>query len=192
MDRKEKIYSVAKNRQSGIVVVLEDVHDPHNAAAILRSCDAFGVQDVYFIFDKQKPYNPARVGKVSSSSANKWLSYKRFSSASECASELKRDGFTTFATILDKEARSIFKTKFSKHKKIAIFFGNEKDGLSPEAIRCCDKKVYIPMRGLVQSLNVSVTAALFIFEATRQRGSSSRFKRKKSDVDALFDDLSSR
>lgn len=192
MDRIDKIHAVAKNRQSGIIVVLEDVHDPHNAAAILRSCDAFGVQDIYFIFNKQKAYNPSRVGKVSSSSANKWLSYKRFQSVKECMGELKQAGFTTFATVLDKDARSVFKTKFSKHKKVAILVGNEKDGLSPEALRLCDKKVYIPMRGFVQSLNVSVTAAILLFEITRQRKDSSRFKRKKSAVGALLKDLSSR
>ncbi len=69
--RNEKIKKVISSRHAGIVVVLEDIHDSHNAEAILRSCDAFGMQKSFFIFGQEEPYNPAKVGKSSSSSAKK-------------------------------------------------------------------------------------------------------------------------
>lgn len=96
--RQEKIERVIENRREG-VVVLEDIHDPHNAGAVCRSCDAFGWQKVYLIFDKEKQFNPKRIGKASSSSANKWLTFKIFKSTKECFEELKKDGFEIYATV---------------------------------------------------------------------------------------------
>lgn len=167
--RLQKIETVARNRQKDFVVVLEDIYDPHNAGAIIRTCDGLGIQKVYFIFDEVNPYNPRKVGKVSSSSANKWLEFKVFKSAKRCLNKLKRDGYEIYATVLDEEAENLNKTDFLKSKKLAILVGNESRGLSKKAIDLADKKIYIPMRGMVQSFNVSVTAAIFLYEVTRQR-----------------------
>jgi len=172
--RLDKIKKVVDGRQKDFVVVLEDVHDPHNASAILRSCDGFGVQNVFYIFDKVEPYNPRKVGKVSSSSANKWIDFKIFKSTTRCLNKLKKDGYEIVATILDENAKSLYKTNF-RGKKIALLVGNEHSGLSDKAIAMSDKKIYIPMRGMVQSFNVSVTTAILIYEITRQR--SSRMKK---------------
>ncbi len=204
LTRTQRIKKIKSQRQKNLVIVLEDIHDPHNAAAILRTCDAFGVGTVYYIFNPnsddsirsarkpnynsddsirstRKPnYNPRRIGKVSSASANKWLDFKIFTSTSACLKELKKKKYKIIATVLDKGATSIFKTNFRKDsspsarndsriEKTALFVGNEKRGLSPEAIKSADEKIYIPMAGFVQSLNVSVTAAIFLFEITRQR-----------------------
>jgi tRNA (guanosine-2'-O-)-methyltransferase len=165
--RQVKIEKVIENRQEGIIV-LEDIHDPHNAAAVWRSCDAFGFQKVYIIFVQEETFNPSRLGKASSSSANKWLDFEVFGSTEDCMKKLKKDGFKTIATVLDKDAKSIYETDFSV-PKIAIMFGNEHRGLSPTATKMADEKMYIPMRGMVQSLNLSVTAAVTMFEITRQR-----------------------
>ena len=172
--RRAKIEEMVERRQSGIVVVLEDVHDPHNAAAVLRSCDAFGVQDVYFVFDKQAAYNPRRVGKASSSSANKWLSYKKFSSASECLQELKGEGFEIVGTALNERSEDLFEMEV-QGEKVALVFGNEHAGLSERAVEMCDRLLEIPMRGMVQSLNISVAAALCVYEVTRQRGKDEKY-----------------
>lgn len=171
--RLNKIRSVAALRQQA-VVVLEDIHDPHNAAAVLRTCDAFGIQRVCFIFDKGKKFNPRKVGKVTSASANKWLDFETFSSAKECFKKLKRQGYTIVATILDAKAKSIYKTKFT-HPKTALVFGNEHAGLSPAAIELSDAHIYIPMSGFVQSLNLSVTAAICLYEMARQRRWETKF-----------------
>jgi len=170
--RLTKIKEVAGRRQEGIIV-LEDIHDPHNAAAVLRTAEAFGIQKVYFIFDKQKKFNPKKIGKSTSSSANKWLDFESFSSAKECFSKLKRQGYTIVATILDEKAKSILKTKLLQ-PKIALCFGNEHSGLSEEAVKLSDSHLYLPMQGFVQSLNLSVTAAIFMYEVFRQRTASGK------------------
>lgn len=166
-ERLEKLTRVAANRQKNLAVILEDIHDPHNAAAILRTCDAFGIQDVRFIFEQEKPYNPRRVGKLSSSSANKWLTIKVYKSTTEALSELRKEKFKNIATLLDPKSQILGKTRFPQ--KIALWLGNENRGLSLLAQNSADSKIKIPMRGLVQSLNVSVTAAILIYEVTRQR-----------------------
>ena len=150
---------------------MEDIHDPHNAAAVLRTADAFGIQKIYFIFNKQERFNPRKIGKATSSSANKWLDFEVFTSAKECFKKLKRNGYIIMGTVLDEKAKSIFKTKLTP-PKIALCFGNEHSGLSQEAIELSDAHVYIPMQGFVQSLNLSVTAAICMYEMFRQRQSS--------------------
>lgn len=165
--RQEKIEKVISQRQEGIIV-LEDVHDPHNAAAVWRSADGFGFQKVYMICDQEERINPKRTGKASSSSANKWLDFKIFSKTEECIKELKNEGYRIYATVLDRKAKSIYKTKF-KEKKMAIMLGNEHRGLSKTAMEMADELIYIPMRGMVQSLNLSVTSAILMFEINRQR-----------------------
>lgn len=190
--RLAKIKQVVENRQSGLVVVLEDVHDPHNAAAILRSCDAFGVQEVYFCFNKVEPYNPRKVGKVSSSSANKWLDFEIFDSVEKCLKKLKKDGYFVVATVLAEDSKNIFKTKFNQ-EKLAVLVGTEHSGLSEKAIELADQKVIIPMVGMVQSFNVSVSAALCLFEITRQRFKSKKdFSLSRKDQLKLIKDFKGR
>ncbi|MFA5026184.1 MAG: RNA methyltransferase [Candidatus Shapirobacteria bacterium] len=165
--RQEKIQNVINNRQEG-VIVLENIADPHNAAAVWRTADAFGFQKIYLVYSKEKIINPKKIGKASSSSANKWLSFKIFKNIDECYLELRKDGYKIYATILDEEANQIRETRF-ENKKVAIVLGNEHRGLSEEAIKGADEKIYIPMKGMVQSLNISVTAAILMYELDRQR-----------------------
>lgn len=166
--RKDRIKRVVERRQQGVTVVLEDMYDPHNAAAVLRTCDAFGIQDVHFIFKHQKAFNPRKIGKVSSSSANKWLDFHIHTEPQTCVEILKKQGFCMYATRIDEHAQSVFETDFHE-KQVALVFGNEHRGLSEELTHLCDKTLFIPMRGFVESLNLSVTAGILLFELTRQR-----------------------
>lgn len=166
--RIERITTVVKNRQSGIIVVLEDIHDPHNGAAIMRTCDAIGIQNVWFIFDKEKKYNPKKIGKASSSSANKWLDFKIFDSALSCFKTLKQEHYKIIATAFTPNATSLLSKKFDE-ENIAILVGNEHAGLSEYAIKNADEVIQIPMMGFVQSLNVSVATAIVLWEITKQR-----------------------
>jgi tRNA (guanosine-2'-O-)-methyltransferase len=165
--RQCKISRMINNRQEG-VIVLENIADPHNAAAVWRTADAFGFQKIYMVYSKEKPINPKKIGKASSASANKWLSFKLFKSIDLCYEELRKDGYKIYATILDKKSKEIGNIKFTE-RRVAIVLGNEHRGLSEEAIKGADVKVYIPMKGMVQSLNISVTAAILMYEIDRQR-----------------------
>ena len=167
MIRVKKIKKIVASRQRDFIVVLQDIHDPHNAAAVLRTAEAFGVSAVYFIFEQEKYYNPKRVGKSSSSSANKWVDITVFRSTQDCVRKLKKLRYKIYATTLEKNVESIFTLKFGQ--KVALFFGNEHRGLSEEAIKLADSALLIPMRGMVQSLNISVTAAICIYQVSRQR-----------------------
>lgn len=187
--RTDRITKVVKKRLPGIIVILEDIHDPHNAAAILRTCDAFGIQNVWFIFDKETPYNPRRIGKASSSSANKWLDFRVFSSTHECILALKQDGYTVYTTALSDRALSLDTCVFPQ-KNIAVIVGNEKNGVSETARTEADALLAIPMLGFVQSLNVSVAAAVVLWEITRQRiHAGSPLTLGKKEHHALLEDL---
>lgn len=167
-ERIEKITGVVARRQAGLVVVLEDIHDPHNAEAILRTCEALGVQDVYFVFEREEYYDPRRVGKQSSASANKWVDCHIFHSTSACIEKLGGDGYTSVASVVDDADEDIHRSDFTG-RKLALWFGNEHRGLSPISISSAAHRISIPMIGMVRSLNVSVTAGIFLFEVIRQR-----------------------
>lgn len=166
--RLKRFQTVASNRQAGLAIVLEDIHDPHNAAAILRTCDGLGVQDVYVIFEQEAFYNIKKIGKVSSSSANKWLTFHIYRSAKECFRDLKKSKYQICATILDPKAKNLLTTNL-KAKKLALVVGNEHRGISPTAVKFADTLLYFPMQGFVESFNVSVSAAVFLYEIIRQR-----------------------
>lgn len=194
--RLQRLTSVAQRRQSGLALVLEDIHDPHNAAAILRTCDGLGIQDVYFIFDKETPYNPKKVGKVTSSSANKWLTFYTYRSTKECFRALKKKKYEICATILNPKAEDVTHSKLTG-EKIALVVGNEHRGISPAAAALADRLLYFPMQGFVESFNVSVSAALFLYEILRQRtasgaGSGMRYALSKKEVTKLLNDFKKR
>lgn len=165
--RLERITEVVQSRQQG-VIVLEDVHDPHNAQAVFRSAEGLGFQRICLIFDQEKPYKPRSIGQHSSSSANKWLSFSIFTHIDSCAAILRDEGYELVATVPDPDAESVFEAQLLA-PKLALMIGNEHRGLSPAALACADRRLTIPMAGMVQSLNLSVTAAMCLFEITRQR-----------------------
>ncbi len=180
--RLKRFQTVVANRQAGLALVLEDIHDPHNAAALLRTCDGLGVQDVYIIFEQEAFYNIKKVGKVSSSSANKWLTFHIYRSAKQCFRDLKKAKYQICATILDPKAKNLLTTDLTS-KKLALVVGNEHRGISPTAAKMADTLLYFPMQGFVESFNVSVSAAVFLYEIIRQRmnaGGKSKLSAKEA------------
>lgn len=168
MNREEKIQSMQKNRLDSVILVLEDISDPHNAQAIVRTCEGLGIGEIYLIFNEPtKAFDPELIGKASSSSANKWVNYHIYESTEECLNNLKQKSFAIAATVLD-EADSIYEADFT-NKKIALMMGNEHAGLSKKAISLADIRLTIPMMGMVQSFNVSVSAAIFLYEISKQK-----------------------
>lgn len=162
--RIEKIKWVLSKRQSSLHVVIENIHDPHNVSAIFRTCDAAGIPKVSLVYNVEKF---PKIGKKSSASAYKWIEKEKFKTIEECYGQLKKEKFVIYASSLNGEAKSLFDLDFTK--KSAIVLGNEHRGLSKEAEELADERFYIPMFGMVQSLNVSVSAAISIYEAVRQR-----------------------
>ncbi len=187
--RQQRIQRVVAQRQNGIIVVLEDIHDPHNSAAILRTCDAMGIQNVWYIFENEEAYNPVKVGKATSSSANKWLDFHIFSSTRECIRALKKSGYHVIVSALSDDSVSLEDYRCTE-KKVAIFVGNEHRGISDEALTHADTILKIPMLGFVQSLNVSVAAAMMLWEITKQRRQSKTPQMlNKKDHKALLNDF---
>lgn len=173
--RLEKIINVATHRQAGLMLVMEDVHNPHNLAAIARSCDAFGIQQIAFTMEDEDLFDPIEVGKISSATASKWLDYRIFENGTHDAlTTLKNEGWHIMATWVNPEAKSLHEIEFAQYDKLALLLGNEHSGISKTAIELADSYMYIPMAGMIPSFNVSVAAALSLFEITRQRLASEK------------------
>lgn len=164
LTRLERIDKVMKQRKSDLALVLENLSEDLNISAILRTAEGFGVGLVYIIHPKGvKP----KLSMQASSGAIKWLSIKYYTSTTTCLKLLKKKGFKVIASVVDPKASLLWEQSF--RGKVAIMVGNEAHGLSQKAIGLSDKKVYIPMSGLTESLNVSVAAALFLYEVIRQK-----------------------
>jgi tRNA (guanosine-2'-O-)-methyltransferase len=162
--RAEKLRRALSLRQPDLTVVLENIHDPHNVSAILRSCDAVGVLRVELLYNIEKF---PRIGRKSSSSANKWLDCRRHTSVADCYARLREEGLRVYATRLGEGTTSLYDLDLSRPS--ALVFGNEHRGVSGEAAEMADCNFHIPMVGMIQSLNVSVAAAVSLYEAHRQR-----------------------
>ena len=182
--RKKKISIALSHRQPDLTIVIENIHDPHNVSAMLRSADAVGIHEVQLVYTKEKF---PRVGKKSSSSANKWVERRKFDSLRSCYERLRQEGFTIYATRLDDNARSLYALDFTG--KSAFVFGNEHAGVSDEAADLADGTIMIPMMGMIQSLNVSVACAVTLYEALRQRLSKGEYgspKFPKGEYDKIY------
>ena len=162
--RIKRIRSVIEARQSSLTVVLENIHDPHNVSAILRTCDAAGIPKVSLLYYIERF---PKIGKKSSASAFKWVEREKFKTVDDCYNGLKKEGFKIYASRVSGDSKDIYKLDFTG--RTAIVLGNENRGISEEAARFADERFIIPMYGMVQSLNVSVSAAIIIYEALRQR-----------------------
>jgi tRNA (guanosine-2'-O-)-methyltransferase len=162
--RIKKIRSVIESRQTSLTVVLENIHDPHNVSAILRTCDAAGIPKVSLLYYIEKF---PRIGKKSSASAFKWVERDKYKSVDKCYKSLKKEGFKVYASQVSDDSKDIYDLDFTG--STAIVLGNENRGISEEAANMADERFVIPMYGMVQSLNVSVSAAITIYEAVRQR-----------------------
>ena len=180
--RLDKIRTVLGSRQPDLTVVLENIHDPHNVSAILRSCDAVGILRVELLYTLEKF---PRIGKKSSSSASKWIASRKHKSVDQCYSLLHEEGYTVCATHLGESSVSVYDLDLTR--KVALVFGNEHRGVSNEASAKADRNFRIPMMGMIQSLNVSVACAVSLYEALRQRLAGGGFDTPKLSEKELTD-----
>lgn len=170
-ERSKRLNVVLDKRQPGLTVVLENVHDPHNISAVMRTCDAVGIQDIYILntnIGKHKKW-----GAKSSSSAAKWLTIHQFTDVNECFAELRKHFDKIYTTHLETDSADLYDLNLSQ--KVALVFGNEHGGLSPEAIALADGNFIIPQVGIIKSLNISVACAVSIYEAYRQKKDAGQY-----------------
>lgn len=172
-EREQRITRVLDKRQADLTIVLENVFDPHNISAVMRTCDAVGVQDI-FILNTRIPRHK-KWGAKSSSSAASWLTIHQFTDARECFQELRRRADRIFTTHLAADAVSLYDMDLTG--RIALVFGNEHSGVSDEIRALADGNFIIPQVGIIKSLNISVACAVSLYEAFRQKTAAGHYQR---------------
>lgn len=166
-ERINKLQHLVARRQN-LTVILENVHDPHNIGAVLRSCDAVGISEIFIVYtDSCFNQLHQKVGRNASSGAQKWVQVHYFGDLKACINEVRSKYELILGTHLSENSKSLFELDLTK--PVALMFGNEKDGISEEALAVLDGNYIIPQYGMVQSLNISVACAVSLFEAARQR-----------------------
>lgn len=170
-ERKKKIKSVLSKRQNNITVVLENVFDPHNISAVMRSCDAIGIQEIYVLNTKIPRHQ--KWGERSSSSAHKWLTVHQFSELDDCIAALRKKYERILTTHLSSDAVSLYELELTQN--LALVFGNEHAGVSDEMRALADGNFIIPQVGMIQSLNISVACAVTLYEAFRQKQNAGHY-----------------
>ena len=170
-ERLQKMAQVLAHRQNNLTVVLENIEDPRNITAVMRSCESVGIQDVYII--KGKLPSTRVYNYKSGRSAAKWLTIHEFDSVDACYTLLKLKNYRIFTTHLSANAISLYEVDFTQN--IALVFGSEINGVSNEAQNLADGNFIIPQVGFVQSLNISVACAVSLYEAYRQKTAAGHY-----------------
>ncbi len=175
-ERHHKLAAVLARRQTDFTVVLENVFDPHNISAVMRTCDAVGVQEVYILNTKIPPHK--KWGAKSSSSAAKWLTIHQFDDAGACFAALRMRYAKILTTHLASDAVELYEMDLTG--PVALVFGNEHSGVSDEIRGLADGNFLIPQVGIIRSLNISVACAVTLYEAFRQKSAAGHYNRDDS------------
>lgn len=176
-ERLHKLTEVLKKRQIDITIVLENVFDPHNISAVMRTCDAVGIQEIH-ILNTRIPRHK-KWGARSSSSAAKWLTIHQHEEVDACFSKLRKDYGRILTTHLASDAVPLHALDLTQ--SVALVFGNEHSGVSDEIRSLADGNFMIPQVGIIQSLNISVACAVTLYEAFRQKELAGHYQRLDLD-----------
>ncbi len=171
-ERIKRLTDVLDKRQNSITVVLENVADPHNISAVMRTCDAVGIQDIYILNNQVGVHK--KWGAKSSSSASKWLSIHQYTNVDECFTELRKHYKKIYSTHLGTNSVDLYDMDLTE--SIALVFGNEHSGVSDEINALADGNFIIPQVGIIKSLNISVACAVSLYEAYRQKAEAGHYK----------------
>ena len=174
-ERIERLETVLNKRQPDLTIVLENVFDPHNISAVMRTCDAVGIQDIYILNNKIPPHR--KWSDKASSSAAKWLTIHQFTDANECFVALRKNYKKIYTTHLSSDAVSLHELNLTE--PVALVFGNEHSGVSDEIIAMADGNFIIPQVGIIKSLNISVACAVTLYEAFRQKNNAGHYGQLK-------------
>ena len=178
-ERRKRLEIVLHQRQPDLTVVLDNVHDPRNVAAVLRTCDAVGISEIFVINNKTprtKEYN-FRAGM----GAMKWVQVHEFNEVEACVSAVKVNYPTLYVTYLNAEAVSLYDLTLTT--PIALVFGNERHGISTELLAHCSGNFIIPQMGMVESLNISVACAVSVYEALRQKQAAGHYTQSRLSLE---------
>ncbi len=179
-NRRKRLQDVVSQRLASVTVVFDAPHDPHNGAAVVRSCEAFGVHDVHVVESRE----PFLVATSVARSAEKWVDVHCHKRTAEAIEAIERGGFEMIAA---EAAGELLPEDLVHVPRLALVLGNERDGVSKELRAACKRTVRVPMRGFVESLNVSVTAAILLSAATNRRpGDLSPARRRKLYARCLY------
>ncbi len=180
--RQTRLRQVLQRRQPDLTVVLEDIHDVHNASAVLRTADATGVLTVHLVYSFEMP--PERAfSRVAGAGASKWIEIVWHETIEACYEALHREGYKIVVTALHAESVSLYDIDYTG--KVALVFGNEQRGVSEAAIAGADAVITIPMMGVVESLNISVACSVTLYEAMRQRMAAGTYNESRLAPDAF-------
>jgi tRNA (guanosine-2'-O-)-methyltransferase len=174
-ERIEKLRRVLRKRQFDLTVVLENVFDPHNISAVMRTCDAVGIQEIH-ILNTRIPRHK-KWGARSSSSAAKWLTVHQYEDLATCFERLRNHYDKILTTHLSGSAVSLYDLDLTG--SVALVFGNEHSGVSEEIRKLGDGDFLIPQAGIIQSLNISVACAVTVYEAYRQKERAGHYDRSE-------------
>ncbi len=164
-ERIARITNVLDRRQPDLTVIMENVHDPHNISAVMRTCDAVGIQELYILNTVISRHE--KFGKKSSASAAGWLTIHDFDNTEACIKAVRSKYNKIYATHLGEQAHSLYDLDLTQ--PVALVFGNEHSGVTEECLKHCDGNFIIPQVGMIKSLNISVACAVTVYEAYRQR-----------------------
>ena len=180
-ERHERLTRVLSKRQPDLTVVLENVFDPHNVSAVMRTCDAVGIQDVYILNNRIPPHK--KWGYKSSSTAAGWLTIHQFTDAEKCFEEIRKRYRKIYATYLNAAAIDVFNLDLTI--SAALVFGNETFGVSEDVRPYTDCDFIIPQVGIIKSLNISVACAVTLYEAFRQKRAKGHYEQSSMPEDGL-------
>ena len=185
--RKETFHKVLENRTRHFTVVLEDIFQPHNSSAVIRSCDIFGLQDVHIIQNKYS----SKVSRHVAKGSQKWLNIKKYNQTAtntqDCLDTLRNNGYQIIATTPHNDSCVLH--EFDITKKAAFVFGVEKEGVSEYTMNQADGFLKIPMVGFTESLNISVAAAIILQDVTTKlRASEIHWKLSEKEKEILYAD----
>lgn len=181
-ERNERLTSVLNKRQPDLTVLLENVFDPHNISAVMRTCDAVGIQDIYILNTRIPPHK--KWGAKSSSSAAKWLTIHQFTDAEACFTALRKRYKKIYTTHLGSDAVGLHDLDLTE--PVCLVFGNEHSGVSEEIISMADGNFIIPQVGIIKSLNISVACAVCLYEAFRQKNQAGHYEKARLDGEQMI------
>lgn len=172
-ERLERITDILNKRQPDLTLVMDQLYKAHNLSAIARTCDAFAIQDVHYVW----PESEYRLKSASAAGSDNWVTVNSHPDIQTAILTLKSRGFTVCAAHLTDEA--IDYRDYDYTRPTALLLGAEWEGVSDSAASLVDQHLIIPMCGMVQSLNVSVAAGIILSEALRQRQQASLLEKKR-------------